>query len=251
MKPATFQSHFAAALFDVRPSFELASQPAFAVYRNTVMKGCIDALEANYPSVARLVGSDWFRAAAAVHVAARPPHDGRMLCYGADFAGFLAGFEPAADLPYLPGVARLDHSWTQAHTAADAHAIDGAWLATLSPEALGTLRIAPHPAARWHWFPDAPIFTIWERNRNASDSTEELDWHGEGALLTRPRDAVTWRGASLGDCAFPDACADGKPLGDAAVAAVTAQADCDIADLLAGLLRAGALVVAPSAERAS
>jgi hypothetical protein len=251
MKLAAFQSGFAAALLDLDAVNDLASQPAFAVYRNTVMKGCIDALEANYPSVARLVGSDWFRAAAAVYVAARPPFDGRMLHYGTDFADFLASFEPAGDLPYLPGVARLDQSWTQAHTAADANPIDGAWLAALSPEALGSVRIAPHPAARWHWFADAPIYTIWQRNRSASDDADEIDWHGEGALLTRPQDAVGWREASLADCAFLDACAQGMPLADAAVAAVAAQADADIADLLAGLLRAGALVVSPPTERTS
>ena len=42
----------------------LLAQPGFAVYRNTVAKGCIDALQANYPSVHALVGADWLRAAA-------------------------------------------------------------------------------------------------------------------------------------------------------------------------------------------
>ncbi|WP_213959339.1 DNA-binding domain-containing protein [Variovorax sp. dw_954] len=248
MKLADFQSGFATTLFDPGIATGLASQPAFAVYRNTVMKGCIDALEANYPSVARLVGSDWFRAAAAVHVVERPPRNGRLQDYGADFADFLAAFEPASGLPYLPGVARLDNCWTQAHTAADANAIDGAWLAGLSPEALGSLRVAPHPAARWQWFPDAPIYTIWQRNRSASDDTAEIEWQPEGALLTRPQDAVTWREATLAVCAFLDACAEGKPLGDAAAAALAAQPDADLADLLAGLLHAGALVVSPTLE---
>ena len=71
---AQFQDAFAEALFapqDIADPVmrQLAAQPAFAVYRNTVMKGCIDALEANFPVVARLVGSEWFRAAAALHVA--------------------------------------------------------------------------------------------------------------------------------------------------------------------------------------
>ena len=56
-----FQDAFAHALFapetESAPEVRaLAAQPAFAVYRNTVMKGCIDALQANYPAVARLVG---------------------------------------------------------------------------------------------------------------------------------------------------------------------------------------------------
>ena len=36
----------------------LYGQPAFAVYRNTVMKACIDALQANYPAVTRLVSEE-------------------------------------------------------------------------------------------------------------------------------------------------------------------------------------------------
>ena len=59
----TFQDGFANALLALEPSVDcapelayLVAQPGFAVYRNTVMKGCIDALQANYPAVARLVG---------------------------------------------------------------------------------------------------------------------------------------------------------------------------------------------------
>ena len=42
----------------------MLAQPGFAVYRNTVAKGCIDALQANYPAVHALVGTDGLRAAA-------------------------------------------------------------------------------------------------------------------------------------------------------------------------------------------
>ena len=125
---ARFQSSFAEALFNPASDVPglasgLRSQPAFAVYRNTVMKACVDALEANFPSVARLVGSEWFRAAAAIYVGRHPPPDARLLRYGDGFAEFLDTFEPAAELPYLAGVARLDRCWTQVHAAEDA-AID-------------------------------------------------------------------------------------------------------------------------------
>ena len=79
----------------------LLAQPGFAVYRNTVTKGCIDALQANYPAVHALVGTDWLRAAAHAFVHQHPPSDGRLMGYGAGFAEFLEGFDPAADLPYL------------------------------------------------------------------------------------------------------------------------------------------------------
>ncbi|RZI69276.1 MAG: DUF2063 domain-containing protein [Variovorax sp.] len=245
MSLASFQAAFAAALFADQPPTGIAAQPAFAVYRNTVMKGCIDALAANFPCVVRLVGDEWFRAAAALHVVAEPPRDARLLSYGEGFAGFLATFEPAQALPYLADVAQLDRYWTEAHTAADAPAVDTNWLAALAPDALGALRLAPHPAARWQWFSHTPIFSIWQRNRTGDGLAQDLPWQGEGALLSRPGDAVDARAASQAGCAFMDACAAGGSLGDAAAAALAAQSDTDLAGLLARLLRAGALIHAP------
>lgn len=240
-----FQQAFAVALFvdggqDASPIASLLRQPAFAIYRNTMRKACIDALEANYPAVARLVGSEWFRAAAALHVAVTPPHDARLMHYGAGFADFLAGFEPAASLTYLPDVARLDWFWTEAHISADAEVLDGSALASLRPEQLGTRVLIPHPAARWAWFEDAPVHTIWRSNRDADGDTGDLAWRAEGSLLTRPQDSVCWRELDRADVAFLDACAAGQTLGDAATAALSVQADVDLSHLIAKLLRAGA-----------
>ena len=100
----------------------LLAQPGFAVYRNTVAKGCIDALQATYPAVHAVVGSDWLRAPAHAFVHEHPPTDGRLMGYGAGFAEFLEGFGPAANLPYLGGVAGLDRCWTGSHLAPGAPA---------------------------------------------------------------------------------------------------------------------------------
>lgn len=246
MSQAAFQSAFAQALFAPAarqggPLAALTAQPGFCVYRNTVMKGCVDALEANFPAVVRLVGRDWFRAAAAIHAAAEPPRDARLLFYGEGFAAFLEAFEPARALPYLPGVARLDRAWIEAHAAPDAP-IDLPCFAGLAPAALAAARIAPHPAARWHWCGAHPVFTIWQRNRAGSGDAGGIAWRGEGALLTRPFGGVTWREASQAECAFLDACAGGAVLAQAAAAALRVQPGADLARLLAGLLGNGALL---------
>jgi hypothetical protein len=49
------------------------AQPGLTVYRNTVAKGCADALAANFPVVRRLVGADWFAAAALAFAGEEPP----------------------------------------------------------------------------------------------------------------------------------------------------------------------------------
>ena len=83
MQLTAFQDGFSAALrgqaMHAPWLSALESQPGFAVYRNTVLKGCIDALQASYPTVCQLVGTDWFRAAAAVYARAQPPRDGLVV----------------------------------------------------------------------------------------------------------------------------------------------------------------------------
>jgi hypothetical protein len=244
-----FQDGFALALLAPEPAAApgltpeiaaLARQPGFAVYRNTLMKGCIDALQANYPSVARLVGDEWFRAAAAIFAREHLPAQATLLSYGEAFAEFLARFAPAAELPYLPGVARLDRFWTESHAAADESALAPTVLAGLARGALVTTVLHPHAAARWAWFTDQPIYTIWQRNREAPDDEREIEWQGEGALLARPRDVVRWTKLDAAGCAFLDACAAGRSLAEAAGEALEAQADTDLARLIKTLLEAGA-----------
>jgi hypothetical protein len=246
---ARFQDGFARALLAPDPAAvpglpaeiaALARQPGFAIYRNTVMKGCIDALQANYPAVARLVGDEWFRAAAAVFAREHLPAQASLLYYGEAFAEFLACFEPAAELPYLPGVARLDRFVTESHAAPDEPALAPAALAGLAPGALATRVLRPHTAARWAWFAGQPIYSIWQRNRDALDGEREIDWRGEGALLTRPHGVVQWTQLDAAGCAFLDACAAGRRLAEAAAAALGVHGDVDLARLTKTLLEAGA-----------
>lgn len=244
-----FQDGFAQALLAPDPAAAtglpaeiaaLARQPGFAVYRNTVMKACIDALQANYPTVARLVGDEWFRAAAAIFAREHLPAQAALMYYGEAFAEFLARFEPAAELPYLPGVARLDRCWTESHAAQDESALAPTALAGLALKALAATVLHPHAAARWAWFADQPIYTIWQRNRETPEDEREIDWRGEGALLARPRGVVQWTQLDAAGCAFLDACAAGRSLAAAAVAALKAQEDADLARLMKTLLEAGA-----------
>jgi hypothetical protein len=240
-----FQDAFAQALLspEAVPATQVAaltSQPAFAVYRNTVMKACIDALQANFPAVERLVGEEWFRAAAAVYVREQLPAEPTLLRYGATFANFLAHFEPAAELPYLPAVARLDYLWIEIHTASDAATLAPDAIARLAPDALASAVLQPHPAARWAWFSDAPIYSIWSGNRSAGTPDGDIEWRPEGALLTRVRDAVEWIVLDAAGCAFLDACAAGETLATATKSALTAQHDADLTQLMSSLLQAGA-----------
>lgn len=251
-----FQEHFARALIDPADINDcgagvarLVGQPGFAVYRNTVLKGCIDALVANFPAVTRLVGDEWMRAAAAVFARGNLPPSPMLLEYGARFPAFLAGFEPAAELSYLSDVARLDRFWTEAHGARDEGVLTPDAIGALAGDEVATAVLRPHAAARWAWFDAQPIFSIWARNKDTGNADEsEIPWRGEGALVVRPVDEVQWHPLTRGGGAFLDACAAGRPLADAAGAAVEAEPGMDLSQTLARLLAAGAFGE-PAVER--
>ncbi len=192
MDVAAYQDAFAAALLadgsEASPSpmvERLRRQPGFAVYRNTVMKGCIDALQANYPTVERLVGEEWLRAAAGVFARRQLPSQPSLLLYGEEFPSFLATFEPAREIPYLADVARVDRLWTEAHVAADAPVLDAASLAALPPAAMSSFALRLHPAARWAWSDDWPIHTLWSRNRRTTRIPARR-WSGSGRASSSP-----------------------------------------------------------------
>ena len=218
----------------------LVRQPGFAVHRNNVVRGLVDALVANHPAVLRLVGDEWLRAAAAEYVRSHPPRDASLLAYGADFDAFLESFAPAADVPWLPAIARLDRMWRESHGARDEATLLPDTVAALDPAALAAAGLVPHAAARWAWSDEVPIHSLWSRNRADGADLSDVAWKGEGALITRPTDDVRWREVDRASCAFLDACARRRRVAEAADAALAADAPVDLARLMATLLDAGA-----------
>jgi hypothetical protein len=236
---ACFQDDFRAALDNPASDFLPAEQPSFDIYRNTVMRSCLDALEANFPAVVVLVGREWFRAVAAIHVSQSPPRDGRMFAYGDEFADFLASFPPAGELPYLADVARLDRLWTESLVAADANVLAAADVAFLGPESLGELRLSLHPATR-RFEATVPAVSIWQASRAGVAVSAELMWQAEYAIVSRLGNEVGVTAVDAKTWFFLDAIANGASLADAALSTLDSHPGAPIDRLLASLLQAGA-----------
>lgn len=144
---AQMQTRFHAALWEpVTPEGlsapDMAEVPRrMAVYRNNVQSGLIRALGARYPAVQRLVGPDFLAAAARVFAAGHPPRSPVLHDWGSEFPHWLQDFPPAAHLPWLSDVARIEDLRARAIHAADAPTADPAGLAVADPSAL-RLRLA-------------------------------------------------------------------------------------------------------------
>lgn len=214
------------------------SAAALAVYRNTSVKGRIDALQANFPTVAELTGEAWFRAAAHGFVTDEPGDDPAMAAYGEGFPAWLERFAPARDLPFLAPVARLDRAWTEAHLAVDAAPLtaDQAGRAGL---ALAGVVLCLHPSARLFRF-DWSAPSIWLAHRYPG-MDGSLDWRleTEALIVWRPELEVKARRLSSAEFAFLQTCRLERPPGVAAAAAQAAAPGTDISSLFAGLIQAG------------
>ena len=95
----------------------------FNVHRNNVAVSLVDALCERHPVCVQLVGAEFFRAMARFYAQTNLPSSPLMWRYGDTFADFIGGFEPAADIPYLADVARLESARLHAFHAPDAIAL--------------------------------------------------------------------------------------------------------------------------------
>jgi len=167
----------------------LAGEPALALRRLAVYRRAIEAnrrgaLRAAYPVVARLVGDGFFDEAARLFGRQSPPVEADLNRYGAGFPAFLAGHAPAAGLPWLADVARLEWAWHESLMAADAPALDFAALARVPEAGQPGLRFEFHPSVRLvrsSW----SVLAIWEANQPGRDGAPEREDGADDVLVWR------------------------------------------------------------------
>ena len=196
------------------------TEARFAVYRNNVTHSLSRALARRFPVVERLVGAEFFAATARLFLRDHPPRDPRLFLWGDAFPGFLQGFRPLRDLPYLPDVARLEWLRGQAYHAADA--------APVPPEALARAATDParfalrlHPSLHLLRSRFA-VVTIWQANQPGAAPPERplrAD-RAEDALIFRdPGDRIPVQTLEPGEAAFIAALLRGETLLAAALLA--------------------------------
>ena len=155
----------------------------FSVYRNNVAVSLTEALETAFPVIRKLVGEEFFRAAAGVYLRQHPPSSPLMMYYGDDFPAFLETFPPARSLAYLADVARLELALRRAYHAADVPPMAAASLGAHDQQALATATIGIAPSLQI-LLSDWPIHAIWKANTE-SDAPKPM-MRPESVLVTRP-----------------------------------------------------------------
>lgn len=247
---ATPQAEFAAALLD--PALACpqglrawnGSDPAarLAVHRNNVVGSLLDALADTFPVVQELVGVEFFRAMAAVYVRQSPPRSRMLSRYGEDFADFIERFGPAASVPCLPDMARLEMARVRAYHAADAEALA---LQAVSPalareDRVAQLRLVFHPSVSVLRSRHA-VVSLWAAHQDGSDlGLIDPDLPEDAIVLRTGLDVLVLQ-LPPGGAELVKALLAGQSLADAGAAAGAAAPAFDLSTILVLLMSRGAL----------
>ncbi|WP_095077393.1 DUF2063 domain-containing protein [Pseudomonas sp. Irchel s3h17] len=244
------QATFAAALLDPSlacPSGLFSSNGAapdsrFAVYRNNVQSSLINALADSYPVVLQLVGDEFFRAMARAYVQGAPPRHAVINDYGHDFADFIQGFAPAAGVPYLADVARLERLRINAYHAADAAGIDPMQLAAVlnEPDTLAQLRIQLHPSLFTLCSPYA-LVSVWNAHQGDDLPASLAPYQEQCALILRNGLQVEVFAIDQGAACFIERLQAGDCLEQAVVRALDIAPAFDLSQCLVLLISRNAI----------
>ena len=210
---------------------------AIEVYRNNYRGNLHDTLAGAYPVIEQLVGKDFFRHMTRQYIEQHLSSSGNLHHYGAEMASFVAAFEPAQELVYLPDVAALEWACHCAYFADDAATLDISNLAQIPPEQYPDLILRVHPASylvRSRY----PISAIWHAHQHGAnrDFHIDLDSGSSNAMVSRREDVVHVSELLAADASWLQDIQAGTPLGRATAATQERYPDFDLQAALLNLV---------------
>lgn len=226
----------------------IAPQHRLSVYRNTFVQTLIRALRLSYPAVDRLVGTEFFDAAARDFIVEQPPRTSYLDHFGGDFAGFLDRFEPAASVPYLGDVARLEWAVCRAVHAPDAAPLTLAALGAVDAADYARIFFTPHSSVGLvHTV--YPVDVIWRAvlgNDEAALAAIDLSSGPAWLIVQRGPSGVAMTSMEEALWDFVSALCAGRPLGVVLDEHPAINAPVALADLLTHERFSGLCLDAPT-----
>jgi hypothetical protein len=194
-----------------------------AIHRHHIASSLARVLATTFPTVQTLVGADFFRQAAQAFVTGELPTQPVLAEYGAGFPEFVETYAPAAGLPYLADMARLDWALNVAFHSPRRPCLSAADLSVVPPELLATspMLLAPGTALVRSRY---PIDLIWAASQpGASDEKQDIGRGPACVLVLRRPDDAGFLGLSLGEATFVAGLKEGQTVEKAAGAAFAAD----------------------------
>ncbi len=214
------------------------SSRRFNIYRNNRAGSLIAALQDTYPVLCRLLGSDFFNAAARQFIDQHPPSGPILSEYGSGFGRFVQQFPNTANYPYLADVAELEWQRLQSYHAANELTLTAENLQAIDPTLLLKSKLKPHSAAamiKSNW----AIGSLWANTQTDTKTQLNLS-QAEFVLISRPQWNVQLKLLSSEGAMFMQLLTNGLTIEEAATQCLSNHANFDTGSHLHDLMGAGA-----------
>lgn len=221
---------------DVLALFEegdIAARERLKIYHNNVTGSLIEALRGTYPIIEKLVGENFFKAAARGFIFNHPPTNGCLHEYGQGFDIFIKDHPPAQSLPYLADIAALEFALNTAYYAPDDAPLAPDALSQIAPDDLAQT-IVPLRASATLIQSKYPVieirdFCLDETQNHKPDITQ---LHQTKLLIIRPHLEVHLLPLAADEYMALDLLTKKTPLGETVETTMTKYQDFDFASFL-------------------
>jgi len=177
------------------------------IYRHAYRARLIDALRANYPALAKLLGDERFARLGAAYVDAHDSHFSSIRHYGDALAASVA-------TPFLAELAQWEWTIADVFDAADAVPVTVATLASIAPEEWSELCFAFHPSTR-RLSLTSNATQVWKAlTGDAEPPTPRTDVEPTAWLLWRQDLRTLYRSASAAEAQMIDGAITGRSFGE-------------------------------------
>ncbi len=157
----------------IKAARDLTPSQGIGIYRGSIVGNFSRTLQSIYPVCYRVVGEQFFEATARVYIHRYPSQSPNLADYGKAFPEFLSQFEPAAQLPYLPDLARLEWHWHCVFHGEKTKPLDYQALGAIPQENWGDL-IFHLPNNTVMFESIYPIHRIWQVNQPDHQGDEKV-----------------------------------------------------------------------------
>lgn len=164
----------------------LTSAQRLAIYRHSLHSSLQQVLTAVYPVCQKIVGEEFFAAMVTQYRQQMPSRSPDIENYGDSLPVFIRDFAPAACLPYLADVARLEWGWYRASLGQDFTQFTPDSLSQVEEDKQGDIIFQLPPDSTLLTSP-YPILRIWEANQenNLNEETIDLTSGGDQLIIYR------------------------------------------------------------------
>lgn len=221
----------------------ISATTRLGIYRNNVFTNLREALRTIFPVINKLVGETFFNYAADEFIYRFPSTAGDLNQFGEQFAEFWAEFAPAAELVYLPDMARLEWLAHKTYHAADITPFDVQSLAALSPNTYSELQFRLNPACAL-FESTYPVHQIWQANQPGCREQEviNLDSGGVQLLIQRRGSLIELQSLEFGEWVFLTALSAGNDFATACSKTLHVNPNFDLTHFLSELVLNSTLV---------